>query len=141
MKKMKKAFYGVLVLTVVMFAIPAFAATVTVSNAVGQKLSLAFCYTDTSGETVTKGWWHVAPDSETTVTLDADSSKPIYYAAFNKDLYADSSTIKGPKATGPLSYRMFTYSVGSDEGDFESKFFKVPDDGAVEINGNSRGNR
>ena len=136
---MKKFIFGVLILTVVMLACPALAATVTVSNSLWHKLSLAFCYTDTSGETVTRGGWHVAPGGETTVTLDADASEPIYYAAFNKILYADSSTIKDRQVRGPLSYHRFKFSAGSYEGDFESRFFKVPDNGAVDIDGNSRG--
>ena len=133
---MKKFVFGVLILTVVMLACPAFAATVTVSNSLGHKLSLAFYYTDTSGNTVTRGWWHVAPGGETTVTLDADSSKPIYYGAFNKILYADSSTIKGPMVRGRLSYHKFRFSAGSGEGDFDCRFYKVPANGALDINVN-----
>jgi hypothetical protein len=114
------------------FASAASAASVTVSNALGHVVSLAFCYTDTSGGTVTQGWWKVAPGGETTVKLNADSSKPIYYAAFNKNLFADSSTKNAPQTRGPLSYRTFRLSLG-DMGDFESRFFKVPDSGAVNI--------
>jgi uncharacterized membrane protein len=114
------------------FAGQADAATVTVSNSLGHKLSLAFYYTDTSGRTVITGWHHVTADHEVTVKLDADTSKPIYYRASNKDIYVDSSTAKGPQVRGPLSYHRFRFAPG-DAGDFESRFFKVPADGSVNV--------
>jgi hypothetical protein len=119
------------------------AATVTVRNSLDKKISLAFYYADkSSGGEVTKGWWYVEPGGETTVTLDADESKPIYYAAFNKDLYSDSSTVNSPQAKGWLSYKMFTYGADVEPADseaFESKFFQCQASGEVNVNANSRG--
>ena len=123
-------------------AVSADAASVTVRNSLDKKLSLAFCYSDNSGGEVIKGWWYVEPGAETTVTLDADDSKPIYYAAFNKDLYSDASTVKDAQVRGWLSYKMFTFDadVEPDEADaFESRFFRSPADGVVDINADSRG--
>jgi hypothetical protein len=125
-------------------AVSADAASVTVRNSLGKKLSLAFYYTDQSGGEVTKGWWYIEPGAETTVTLNADDSKPIYYAAFNKDLYSDASTVKDAPVKGWLSYKMFTFDadVEPDAGDtFESKFFRSPENGVVDINADSRGRR
>jgi uncharacterized membrane protein len=130
------------VVSVLAVAASADAAAVTVRNSLDKKLSLAFFYTDKSGGEVTKGWWYVEPGAETTVTLDADDSKPVYYAAFNKDLYSDASTVKEAQVRGWLSYKMFTFNadVEPDEDDaFESKFFRCPGDGAVDINADSRG--
>jgi hypothetical protein len=118
------------------------AATVTVRNSLDKKLSLAFYYTDKAGGDVTKGWWYVSPGGETTVTLDADDSKPVYYAAFNKDLYSDSSTVKDPQVSGLLSYKMFTHDADVEPSDtevFESRFFRCPEDGVVNIDADSRG--
>jgi hypothetical protein len=129
-------------MSVLLAATPADAAAVTVRNSLDKKLSLAFFYTDKSGGEVTKGWWYVEPGAETTVTLDADDSKPVYYAAFNKDLYSDASTVKETQVRGWLSYKMFTFTadVEPDADDaFESRFFRCPGDGAVDINADSRG--
>jgi uncharacterized membrane protein len=125
-------------------AVSADAASVTVRNSLDKKLSLAFFYTDKSGGEVTKGWWYVEPGAEAVVTLDADDSKPVYYAAFNKDLYSDASTAKEAQVRGWLSYKMFTFDadVEPDDADvFESKFFRCPEGGAVDINADSRGRR
>jgi uncharacterized membrane protein len=128
--------------SVLAVAVSADAAAVTVRNSLDKKLSIAFFYTDKSGGEVTKGWWYVEPGGETTATLDADDSKPVYYAAFNKDLYSDASTAKGAQVRGWLSYKMFTFDadVEPDVADaFESRFFKCPEDGSVDINADSRG--
>jgi hypothetical protein len=127
----------------ILSASSAFAATVTVHNSLDTRLSLAFYCTDRSGNEVTQGWWHVEPGAEIEVTLDADESKPVYYAAFNKDLYADSSTLEDPQVQGWLSYKNFSWNadVGlePDEPDaFASRFFKVPENGVVDVDGNSR---
>ncbi|MDR0652517.1 MAG: DUF1036 domain-containing protein [Synergistaceae bacterium] len=138
----KIAFLALCAISVLAVAVSADAAAVTVRNSLDKKLSLAFYYTDKSGSEVTKGWWHVEPGAETTVTLDADDSKPIYYAAFNKDLYSDASTAKDAQVRGWLSYKMFTFNadVEPDGADaFESRFFKCPAGGAVNVNADSRG--
>jgi hypothetical protein len=143
MKVLKMFVMFVLTLCALSLSAPAaLAVDVTVGNSLAVRLSLAFFYTDASGAEVTQGWWHVAPGSDTTVTLNADETKPIYYAAFNKKLYADSSTVKNPQVRGWLSYSKFVWQVGSEPGEpnaFESRFFKVPESGAVNVDGNSRG--
>jgi hypothetical protein len=145
MKKTAKIVFLTLLTWCAAFALAAAAdaATVAVRNSLDKKISLAFYYTDkASGREVTKGWWYVEPGGEATVTLDADESKPVYYAAFNKDLYSDSSTVKSPQAKGWLSYKMFTYGADVEPADtevFESKFFQCPESGAVNVNANSRG--
>jgi uncharacterized membrane protein len=138
----KIAFLTLLAATILLAESPVFAATINVRNSVDRKLSLAFYYTDASGNEVTKGWWHVEAGEETTVTLNADASKPIYYGAFNKDLYADSSTIKGSQVRGWLSYAKFTFDADvepSETGAFESRFFKVPESGTVNVDGDPFG--
>jgi uncharacterized membrane protein len=130
-------------LCVLITAASADALTLTVRNSLDKKLSLAFYYTDkTSGGEVTKGWWYVEPGGETKVTLDADESAPVYYAAFNKDLFSDSSTVKEAQVRGWLSYKMFTYETGAEPADpdtFESKFFRCPQEGVIDVNADSRG--
>ncbi|MDR1133315.1 MAG: DUF1036 domain-containing protein [Synergistaceae bacterium] len=139
----KIAFLTLFVVSALTVAVSAEASTVTVRNSLDKKLSLAFCYTDkTSGSEVTKGWWYIEPGAETAVTLDADESKPVYYAAFNKDLYSDASTVKDAQVKSWLSYKMFTYDADVEPADtdvFESKFFRCPEDGTVDINADSRG--
>jgi hypothetical protein len=129
-------------MSILTVAVPADAATVTVRNSLDKRLSLAFYYTDNTGGDVTQGWWYVGPGGKTTVTLDADDSKPVYYAAFNKELYSDSSTVKDAQVRGVLSYKKFTYGADVEPSDaevFESKFFKCPENGVVNINADSRG--
>jgi hypothetical protein len=138
----KIAFLVLLAALILAVSSSAFAATVTVHNSLDKKLSLAFCYRDLSGREVTKGWWYVEAGGETAVTLDADESEPIYYAAFNKDLFADASTVKDPQVKGWLSYSNFTFGADEEPDEdnaFNSRFFKVPDGGTVNVNGNSRG--
>jgi hypothetical protein len=138
---MKIAFLALCAMSVLAVAVSADAAGITVRNSLDKKLSVAFCYTDESGSEVTKGWWYVEPGAETTVTLNADNSKPVYYAAFNKDLYSDASTVKD-QVRGWLSYKMFTYDADVEPDDtdaFESKFFRCPEGGTVDINADSRG--
>jgi hypothetical protein len=119
------------------------ALTLTVRNSLDKKLSLAFYYTDkASGGEVTKGWWYVGPGGKTEVTLDADESAPIYYAAFNKDLYSDSSTVSDTQVRGWLSYKMFAYGADAEPAEtdtFESKFFRCPETGVIDVNADSRG--
>ncbi|MDR1137094.1 MAG: DUF1036 domain-containing protein [Synergistaceae bacterium] len=139
----KITFLALCAIYVLITAVPADALTVTVRNSLDKKLSLAFYYTDkTSGGETTKGWWYVEPGGETKVTLDADESSPVYYAAFNKDLYSDSSTAKNARVNGWLSYKMFTYDANAEPADsdaFESKFFRCPEGGVIDVNADSQG--
>ena len=142
MKHCKKMAFLVLLVIFTLSAPFAFAADVTVRNSLDKRLSLAFHYTDESGDAVIQGWWYVEPGGETVVTLSADESKPIYYAAFNKNLYADSSTIRGPQVEGWLYYKKFSWAADVDQDGpdtFESRFFQIPKNGVVDVNGNSRG--
>ena len=141
---MKKLSLRVIVtLVVLLFAVgAAFGASVTVRNSLDNRLSLAFHYTSTSDGAVIQGWWYVEPGGETVVSLNADELEPIYYAAFNKGLYADSSTIRGPSVKGWFSYSHFTYSAGvapDNDDTFESRLFQVPEVGVVTIDGDSQG--
>jgi hypothetical protein len=138
----KIAFLTLCAISMLVVAVSADAAAVTVRNSLDKKLSLAFFYTDKAGGEVTKGWWYVEPGAETVVTLDADESKPVYYAAFNKDLYSDASTVKDAQVRGWLSYKVFTYDADVEPDDdevFESRFFRCPEAGVVDINADSRG--
>ena len=138
----KIAFFTLCAVFVLTFAASAQAASITVRNSLEKRISVAFYFTDSSGGEVTKGWWHVEPGGEKQITFNADESKPIYYAAFNKDLYADSSTLKTAPVRGWLSYKMFTYSADTEPTDsdvFQSKFFKCPESGVIDINADSRG--
>jgi hypothetical protein len=105
------------------------AAEITVSNALDIKLSLTFTYYDReSGELTTKGWWHVEPYGQTVVTLDADESRDIYYAAYNKDQFVDSTTRQNPQVMRWANYHNFTYTAeeGATASDaWEGKFYKV----------------
>lgn len=107
----------------------AFAADVTFRNELDIRLSVTMTYVDKdSGQLTTKGWWYVEPGGSTVITVDSEEAGDIYYAAYNKDQFIDSSTLKGPKILRWASPRMFSYTdeIPSDEGIWEGKFYKVP---------------
>ncbi|MDR1651143.1 MAG: DUF1036 domain-containing protein [Synergistaceae bacterium] len=119
----------------------AYAAAITFTNELDLRLSIALAYYDNDlGTLVTKGWWHVEPDGDTTITINADESKDIYYAAYNKDQFIDSSTRGNPKITRWASPHNFTYtddSEPSDEGVWEGRFYKIGGS-TVSVDGRTR---
>jgi uncharacterized membrane protein len=117
------------------------AAAITFTNDLDLRLSIAIAYYDEDlGVLVTKGWWHVEPDSETIVTVNADESKDIYYAAYNKNQYTDSSTRDNPKITRWASPRNFTFSGDAEpsgDGVWEGRFYKI-NGSSVNVDGGTR---
>ncbi|MDR3332780.1 MAG: DUF1036 domain-containing protein [Synergistaceae bacterium] len=119
----------------------AFAASITVSNGLGVKLSVAVAYYDRdSGSLVTNGWRHIAPGDEATITVNADETKDFFYAAYNKDQFIDSSTNDNAKINRWCSPRNFTLTgdaTPSDDGAWEGKFYKV-NGSSVKVDGRPR---
>jgi uncharacterized membrane protein len=109
------------------------AASVTFSNSLDLRIALTVTYTDAdSGVLTTRGWWHVEPGGQTVVTVNADESAGIYYAAYNKVVYFDSTTRQNPQINRWACYRTFTYTSDAEPDDDDvwlGRFFK--------INGNS----
>ncbi|MDR2780344.1 MAG: DUF1036 domain-containing protein [Synergistaceae bacterium] len=127
---MKKTVLAIVSLMLVLIVVPgAYAATINISNSLGVRVSIVLTYTDAnSGTLTTRGWWRVAPGGETTVTVDADESRDIYYAAYNKDQFMDSSTFGNPEIRRWASPHNFTYSTDaepSDEGVWQGRFHKI----------------
>jgi len=120
----------------------AHAAEITFSNDLDVKINVTLTYFDNdSGELTTKGWWYVSPDTETTITVNANEPRGIYYAAYNKDQFVDASTRGNTKLTRWVSPRMFEYTDAkpSDEGVWEGKFYKIGGS-RVNIDAKPRGN-
>ncbi|MDL2264488.1 DUF1036 domain-containing protein [Synergistaceae bacterium OttesenSCG-928-I11] len=120
----------------------AHAAEISVSNALDIRLSLTFTYHDReSGELTTKGWWYVEPHGQTVVTLDADESRDIYYAAFNKDQFVDTTTRNNPQIWRWASYRNFSFTTEEDPSDpdvWKGRFFKI-NGTSINVDGKRRG--
>ena len=121
----------------------AFAAEVTVSNRLDIKLSITLAYFDQdSGELVTKGWWHVEPHGQTVITVNADESREIYYAAYNKDQFVDRSTRANAQIHRWASPRNFTYATDAEpdeDGAWMGKFYQA-NGTSIEVDGTPRGN-
>jgi hypothetical protein len=124
-----KAAIFILAAFMMMAALGANAATITVTNDTDTRLGITLAYVDnSSGALVTKGWWHVAPDGETSITVNADESRGIYFAAYNKDQYYDSATIKNEQVRRWASRGTFTYGSDAqpdDETAWQGRFFKI----------------
>ena len=114
---------------VTMTASMALAADITISNQRDIRLSIALSYYENaSGTLVTRGWWHVEPGGQTVITVDADESRDIYYAAYNKDQFVDISTRQNPKIMRWASPRNFEYRTDdepSDSGIWQGKFYRT----------------
>ena len=121
----------------------AFAAEVTVTNELDVKLSVALAYYDqSSGELVTRGWWHVEPHGQTVIAVDADESRGLYYAAYNKDQFVDRSTRGNDRIMRWASPRNFTLAGGEEpdvDGAWQGKFYQA-NGTAINVNGTPRGN-
>ena len=127
------------VLAVLVFsATAACAANITFTNGLDIRMSITLTYFDTdTGAMTTQGWWHVEPGGETVVTVNADESRDIYYAAYNKEPFIDSSTRGNPQVTRWASPRTFKFVTDEepddDELDYWQGYFYRIDDGSVHI--------
>ncbi len=141
MKKIVKIALCTLVVSL-FFAVGAYAAEISVSNALDIRLSLTFTYRDiASGSLVTKGWWYVEPHGQTVVTLDADESHDIFYAAYNKDQFVDSATRRNPQIWRWASYRNFLFTTEeapADSDTWKGRFYKI-NGTSLNIDGKPRG--
>ncbi|MCL1941405.1 MAG: DUF1036 domain-containing protein [Synergistaceae bacterium] len=118
-----------LVVAVLVFSAAASAATFSFSNHVGIKISVTLTYFDAdSGVLTTKGWWHVEPGGETAITVNADESRDVYYAAYNKNQYVDSVTRKNPQIRRWANPHNFTYTTDEepyDVGAWHGRFYRI----------------
>ncbi len=142
-KFVKRALPALTAALLVALATCAFAAEITVANGLDVRVSIAFAYYDAdSGTFVTKGWWHAEPGAQTVVALDADESRDIFYAAYNKDQFVDSSTRGNPVVKRWTSPRNFTFATDEEpagEGAWQGRFYKV-NGSTLNIDGRPRGN-
>ena len=127
-----------LVLAVLVFsATAACAANINFSNDLDIRISITLTYYDANtGALTTQGWWHVEPDSDTVITVNADESREIYYAAFNQIPYIDSTTRGNPTIERWAIPRRFTFTTDQEpygEPDaWQGRFFRI-DDRSVNI--------
>jgi len=128
MKKAAKLACFVLVV-LILTATAACAANITFSNSLNLRIAITMTYVDRDlGVLVTKGWWHVEPGGETVVSLNADESYDIYYAAYNKDQYFDSSTRSNPQIKRWANRRIFTYTTDEEPYDDDvwyGRFYRI----------------
>ena len=91
MKAIRKSACFVLAVLVFSFASAACAASYTFSNSLNIRVSVIMAYVDAdSGVVTARGWWYVQPGSSTVITVNADESYGVYYAAYNNIQYYDS---------------------------------------------------
>jgi uncharacterized membrane protein len=104
-------------------------ATFTFSNGLDLRMSVTMAYYDAnSGALTTRGWWHVEPGGETAVTVNADVSRGVYYAAYNKVLFIDSETRGNTQIRRWASPRTFKYTTNEepyDDGVWYGRFYKI----------------
>jgi len=108
-------------------ATTACAASFTFSNSFNIRISVTMAYVDArSGVMTTRGWWHVEPGGETVISVNADESRGVYYAAYNKNQYYDSSA--GTTLKRWASPRTFTYTGDEtpyDDGVWYGTFYRI----------------
>ena len=141
MKKAGKFVCFVLSVLIFSAGTAASAATITFSNALDLRVSITVAYYDAdSGVLTTRGWWHAEPGGETIVTVNADESRDIYYAAYNKVPFLDSSTRNNPQIRRWASPRAFTYTTDSepDEDDVWGGHFYKINGNSVRVNERTR---
>ena len=136
MRTMKFVCFALAVL-VFSAATAACAANITFTNSLDLRISITLTYFDSdTGAMTTQGWWHVEPDGRTVVTVNADESRDIYYAAYNKEPFIDSSTRNNPQVTRWASPRTFKFTTDAEPyGDFDfwqGRFYKI-NGGSVNI--------
>ena len=120
-----------LVLAVSVFSLvsAASAATFTFTNDLDLRIAITVTYYDAnSGVLTTRGWWHVNPGGRTDVTVNADASRGVYYAAYNKEQFIDSSTRSNPQLRRWASYSTFTFTSDAEPLDHDvwrGRFYRV----------------
>ena len=88
------------------------AASFTFSNDLDIRMSITMTYVDAdSGVMTTRGWWHVEPGGQTVVTVNADESRGVYYAAYNNGQFYDSGTRGNPQIRRWTNRRTFAYTT------------------------------
>ena len=127
---MKKTGLAVVSLVLVLAAASgAYSATIDFSNDLDVRVSVTLTYVDAdSGALTTRGWWRVEPGGEAAITVNADESRGIYYAAYNKNQYMDSSTSGNEQIRRWASSRKFTYTTDeepSDDGVWLGRFYEI----------------
>jgi len=129
MKAVKGFACFIITMLVLSMTISAYAANYTFSNSLSIRIAITMTYVDAdSGVLTTKGWWHVEPGSETIVTVNADESHDVYYAAYNKNQYFDSNTPGNPNIRRWANPRSFTYTTNdepSDDNVWQGVFYKI----------------
>lgn len=128
---------------VLVLAAMALASDVAVSNRLDTKLSITLSYYDAdTGEIVTRGWWHVEPHGQIVISVNADESRGIYYAAYNKDQFVDTSTRQNEQIhrwASPRNFEAINDEEPTAPGTWRGKFYKV-NGTSIEVNGTPRGN-
>lgn len=130
-------------LALLMCAATGWAAEVAVSNRLDIRVSVTVSYYDKeTGALTTKGWWHVEPGGSAIVDVNADETRGIYYAAYNKDLFIDSGTRGNEQIVRAASPRNFEYTGDdhpTDDGVWQARYYKI-DGTSVNIDGKPHGN-
>ena len=118
-----------LALLVLSVATVACAATFTFSNGLDLRMSVTLTYFDRDLDALTtRGWWHVEPGGETVITVNADELRGVYYAAFNRVPFIDSSTRGNPQIVRWASPRTFAYTTDEepfDYGAWQAHFYRI----------------
>ena len=107
----------------------ALAANITFSNSFNFRMSVTLAYVDAqSGVMTTRGWWHVEPGGSTVISVNAVESEGIYYAAYNKNQYYDSSAYGASRIRRWASPRTFTNTTDDrlyDDGEWQGTYYRI----------------
>jgi uncharacterized membrane protein len=121
-----------LVLAVLVFSATtaACAATFTFTNDLDLRIAITMAYYDAnSGALTTRGWWHVGPGGQTSVSVNADTSRDVYFAAYNRVQYFDSSTRGNPTIRRLASRNTFRFTTETDPAGhydvWEGRYFRI----------------
>ena len=110
-------------------ATAASSATFTFTNEFNVRIAITLTYTDAdSGALTTRGWWHVEPGGRTAITVNADESRDVYYAAYNEVQFVDSSTLGNPQIRRWASRRTFRYATDAEPSDHDAwhgRFYRI----------------
>ncbi|MDR3321799.1 MAG: hypothetical protein LBS93_05060 [Synergistaceae bacterium] len=139
-KKMRFALFTAILVLLMASTVSAFALGITVSNnsGLGSPANVAFVYTDASTGTQTaKAWFKVPVGEVRSFELNADSDKPIYYAAYNKVQFLDSATRGEKPIVRWASPHNFTFTGDYEpdaDGAWQAKFYPVGSSNTVNLN-------